>query len=558
MANQKVSPRQKMINMMYFVLLAMLAMNVTNEVLDSFESIRERLKESASQAENNNRGFIKILNAEIDRQVRNEGKVENEGLLDTLSFIHTRTDEVLDQVEQHIQEMEKLAQYDPETQEFVKKEEMDKNYVYWMGETEEANERRGEGQARILRDVLDAYANYLTEIYNSQISSDSLKQTPRLREDPKNSSKDPGKRWEQYTFEGPVVANLATLEAIKVEVLQQEKLVLEKLNSRISAAPEIVVDEVVAISSPVSQIVPAGLPFETRLFVGMRSSQVKPNFSSGSGRVQIEEGGNSALLQVMADGSRIPAGKSEGIQNYTAQVYVPRSSGGFDTLQVQQSFTVRKPEVQVYSLAVQNLYRNCGNGLNIDVPALGTHYHPVVTATDASVTQARDSKQKFLIIPKGRKSIVTVKSRTQGRTLKIDDLTYNVIAPPKPEIDFRVNRRAYNGMAAVSNKSDFRVRLVADAEFQRLLPKDARYRISKISIKLKNSLQPPKTLKTIDVSNQNAMELIRIPVPAEVRQARPGDKVYFVIERIERINFRGQAEEIKLPEMVKTLAVELK
>ena len=85
MASGKLSPRQKMINMMYFVLLAMLAMNVTNEVLDSFESIRERLKISASQAESNNQGFISIMNAEIERQIEIEKKEDNKGLIDTLA-----------------------------------------------------------------------------------------------------------------------------------------------------------------------------------------------------------------------------------------------------------------------------------------------------------------------------------------------------------------------------------------------------------------------------------------------------------------------------------------
>ena len=38
MASAQMPPRQKMINMMYLVLTAMLAMNVSKEVLDAFES----------------------------------------------------------------------------------------------------------------------------------------------------------------------------------------------------------------------------------------------------------------------------------------------------------------------------------------------------------------------------------------------------------------------------------------------------------------------------------------------------------------------------------------
>jgi len=40
MANAKLPPRQMMINMMYLVLTAMLAMNVSKEVLDQFAVLR--------------------------------------------------------------------------------------------------------------------------------------------------------------------------------------------------------------------------------------------------------------------------------------------------------------------------------------------------------------------------------------------------------------------------------------------------------------------------------------------------------------------------------------
>ena len=42
----KMSPRQKMINLMYIVLTAMLALNVSNDVLNGFSQVEEGLKRS--------------------------------------------------------------------------------------------------------------------------------------------------------------------------------------------------------------------------------------------------------------------------------------------------------------------------------------------------------------------------------------------------------------------------------------------------------------------------------------------------------------------------------
>ena len=40
---RKVSPRQKMINLMYVLLMAMLALNITPEVLNGFSIVEENL-----------------------------------------------------------------------------------------------------------------------------------------------------------------------------------------------------------------------------------------------------------------------------------------------------------------------------------------------------------------------------------------------------------------------------------------------------------------------------------------------------------------------------------
>ena len=44
--NTRLSPRQKMINLMYIVLTAMLALNVSSDVLDGFTQVHEGLNRS--------------------------------------------------------------------------------------------------------------------------------------------------------------------------------------------------------------------------------------------------------------------------------------------------------------------------------------------------------------------------------------------------------------------------------------------------------------------------------------------------------------------------------
>lgn len=48
MAGGKLSPRQKMINMMYLVLTALLALNISKDILDALSKIQYDLESSAS------------------------------------------------------------------------------------------------------------------------------------------------------------------------------------------------------------------------------------------------------------------------------------------------------------------------------------------------------------------------------------------------------------------------------------------------------------------------------------------------------------------------------
>src|SRR5690606_33443278 len=57
MAQGKQTPRQKMINLMYLVFIAMMAMQVDRQVLRSFEDITVTLNESSKLTDENNSTF---------------------------------------------------------------------------------------------------------------------------------------------------------------------------------------------------------------------------------------------------------------------------------------------------------------------------------------------------------------------------------------------------------------------------------------------------------------------------------------------------------------------
>ena len=68
MAGGKLSARQKMINLMYLVFIAMMAMNMSKEVLSAFGLMNERLTESNVAASQRNADFMAGLTEKASEQ----------------------------------------------------------------------------------------------------------------------------------------------------------------------------------------------------------------------------------------------------------------------------------------------------------------------------------------------------------------------------------------------------------------------------------------------------------------------------------------------------------
>lgn len=68
MAGGKLSPRQKMINLMYLVFIAMMALNMSKEVLSAFGLMNEKLTSANTIATERNTAFMAGLAEKVTEQ----------------------------------------------------------------------------------------------------------------------------------------------------------------------------------------------------------------------------------------------------------------------------------------------------------------------------------------------------------------------------------------------------------------------------------------------------------------------------------------------------------
>jgi hypothetical protein len=171
-------------------------------------------------------------------------------------------------------------------------------------------------------------------------------------------------------------------------------------------------------------------------------------------------------------------------------------------------------------------------------------YNPSISASGgADAIQDPANKKVFTIVPQGKECIVGVTSNTNGQNLKIDDIKYSVIAPPRPQIQIIVNGKIYDGSTPIPKKSTLTVKIVPDKEFLEKLPADARYEIGTARVLVQRGLGVPKEVTNTNASGKDARTGISVPLGTSLQNDNAGTKIYVVVDKIYRVNFKSQKVE---------------
>jgi gliding motility-associated protein GldM len=257
MAGGKETPRQKMIGMMYLVLTALLALQVSSEIINKFKMINDSL-EGAYQLAGvaNNAKLDGIQKAVTDSPTR-----KNAALLKTAQEVRAKTAEMTAYIESVKQEMVKAANGLKE----------DGSYANPNAETEMESLMVGpnkNGKGYEVKEKLNKYAAELSRIVGEHQELKGIKIEP-LALDAKEDrilAKDPAQRNKDFAelnfAQTPMVAGLAVLSQKQTEISRYESEILADIQN-IVGAPDVVIDRIVAMTRPESKYVAAGTKYKS-------------------------------------------------------------------------------------------------------------------------------------------------------------------------------------------------------------------------------------------------------------------------------------------------------
>ena len=235
MAHEKLSPRQKMIGMMYLVLTAMLALNVSKEAVEAFKKVDKGLTQTIANYTLKN----DVIYKEFDRAAaENPAKA---GKYKTAAYqVKERADEAFNFIQGLKIEIIKKAERDPETP-AVKGNEVIIEEVKRIDDTNVPSEiligANENGKANDLKALLAEYRQFLITTLDGKnpTAEEALKKS--LNTDDGINKDGVKERWENLNFQTlPLVAVICILSEYQVSVRNGETEVLNYLYSQIDAS----------------------------------------------------------------------------------------------------------------------------------------------------------------------------------------------------------------------------------------------------------------------------------------------------------------------------------
>jgi len=391
------------------------------------------------------------------------------------------------------------------------------------------------GKGKELKDKLNKYSTDL-----AKLTGDDFLPLAKDAKDIDVAMNDPDqkdKNFSEYYFENtPTAAGMATISQMETEVLGYEQRALDKIAEEVGAK-DVSFDLIQPMVLPVSNIVAAGTKFEGDLFISASSSAVNPTMTFEGKELAVVDG-RGKISFVATPGAYDKDG-------YAKKAFDAAITLNDSTYPLHYEYLVAKPIIQIQSAAISSLYLNCGNELNVQVPALGSAYNPAFNASGATAIKGAQ-KGLVTIIPTAPKVTLTV--RSDGNLIGSQDFTVKRIPNPSVEISERGKPINLKTGVPAPGPRVINIRAIPDETFASLLPKDARYRVSEWELTLARGARP------VIPPTRIRAEAFNMP-PNVLSQAKAGDRIVIEVKRVQRMNYQNNVEDVNVAKLSNTIFI---
>ncbi len=406
------TPRQKMIGMMYLFLTAMLALNVSGELLKAFELVDHSIIQAKESVEKKNN----ILYSEFEAaKVSNEAKVgESWGYAGKIR-------ETADSLVNHIQRLKELFVTTADGPEATLANYSSKDNQDIAGQlmiTEEKGTR-----SKYLKAKIDQYRDMLLE-YIGEDADTTLRNTIKstLTTDDPPMDDNVQRSWESVKFEHlPLSASLAMMSQLQGAVRNMESDVVRYLFIQLDEGA-FKFNKIDPLVMPRSTYVIAGDSYYAEIMMAARDTTQDPIVTVNGEKLRIE--GGRGILSLPAS--------SIGEKKWDGEIAVMGPDGKFKTYKISGEYLVSRPSVVISPVKMNVFYEGVENPVEISVPGIPSENLKV------SITNAKSVKKgnQYIVSPHrgsaGSESVISVVARVNNKDQSLGRQKFRIKRVPNP------------------------------------------------------------------------------------------------------------------------------
>jgi gliding motility-associated protein GldM len=478
------TPRQKMIGMMYLVLTALLAMNVSKSILDAFVIVNEGLERTNENFDKKNAKLYSDFKGALDKdpnktkpyydraqKAKKLAKELNEYIEKIKKYVIEKTDKK----EKAVADTISLKYVDA-------KDNYDEPTNLLIG-SEAATPIDGELTALDLKKRVAKYKEEMIKLFDDKklfIPTDKKDMEGKLKAGldlPDGVENGVKAGWEVVNFYHlPLAAVIVNLTALQSQITNAEVDVVSKLLSAVSAT-DFKFDKLQAKVIAPSSVLIQGDEYKADVLLVASNSTSNPKILLCAVDTSKNDGETDPRLNKNDPGKEIPVsggvGKykagtgSTGEQKWSGVIQVEKPAGGFNYYPFAASYIVTPPALVVSPTKMNVLYIGVPNPVDISVPG----YAPELVTPNisgGSISPDPAKKGSYIVTcPAGSKEANISVSVKQGSTNKPMQGGYKFRVKQLPDPIAKVGGKesggvisknlltASGGVAAVMKNFDF-------------------------------------------------------------------------------------------------------
>lgn len=417
----EMSSRQKMINLMYIVLTAMLALNVSSDVLNGFNQVQQGLDRSNRTLTARNQALLGELEAWYQKypKVDKAPLYEAQHMCDVTDSLYN----YIDSLKMAIVRVCDGPKANP--QHIVAQDNLDAAAQVMLPPT---GKKGAELRARI-----DRYRNYIVSLLNDGQKQKSIEEALSTATVKTNNGK---KKWEESMFENmPSIAAVTMLSKLQNDILFSQCVLLNQLLTGLDTG-ELRVNSIEAFVVPDSRIVMRGQKYTARIVMAAVDTMQRPKVYVNGSMLN----NNKGLYEVGTG--------SVGTFNYSGWIEVTGRDGTVTKREFKSSYTVIEPMASISATMMNVFYAGIDNPVSIAVSGV-PQQSIQATITNGTLVKSGDHWVAHSSAI-GKECTISVTAELDGTRTNVGSATFRVrkLPDPTPFIawrDAQGNTQEYKG-----------------------------------------------------------------------------------------------------------------